>query len=366
MADSMKPRFIIFNDNTIIEPAYASEARSRKRKRVDDVGESELRRSNRYYDERCPEACVLCVEKMLYRVEATLLRRASEREDLVGGSDENPIILNNVEAGDFEELLWALKASPAELEAPFEDKTQVRRLISIASASCALQCTSLRKLAISRLRDVSSNEVLVDTDGLVLLVELAIKHWEIDLLNTVENVWMNRIRSSSSSSPLVIAILTTDRYHMRLPRLAGAAYYAYLQELTTRHTSVSKYGATQIDMDPMLGPVQRARLLAGYWSLNSFWERLRRTPPWSVQCGHRDRCRSVWACRWHTSVVSLRVLSFCQTDVLGILSVVSDLLGADTGLGEGMFPMCRESALGHLQTIQCDLERDAVYHFAGV
>ncbi|KAK7037245.1 hypothetical protein VNI00_011236 [Paramarasmius palmivorus] len=372
MTNSLKPRFTILNDNTIlVDPTYGSENRSRKRRRIEDPDESQdsyFRRSSQHYDLECSKACILLVDQILYRVDSSLLRKFLEREDLFGGSDEKPIRLQDVEAEGFEELLWALKTfHSTKPEKPIDNNQQVQRTIVTAFAAFALQCTILKEITVSRPHAVISNESLVDIKALQHLAELGIKYPETNLLNAVEEVWMSRIGVSPSPSISVSAILTTDMHYTCMPRLAGLAYYSYLRELNERST-VSEHGAIQIAMDESLGPVQRAKLLAGYWSLSQFWERLRCTLPKRLQpeCRHYDRCSSIWERQWYRAATSPGILSRSQAEVLGILSEVSKVLAADVELKVVMAPECRRLALEQIRDIQQELETNMVHHFAGV
>ena len=63
-----------------------------------------------------------------------------------------------------------------------------------------------------------------------------------------------------------------------LLNLCGVAYHVHVQDMLDRQTHTPEGGRTQLRVDPKLNNRQVMRLLPGYCSLVSYWERLRLKP----------------------------------------------------------------------------------------
>lgn len=135
--------------------------------------------------------------------------------------------------------------------------------------------------------------------------------------------------------------------------------------------TLTKSGATQLQVDPKLSNVQVMRLLSGHLSLVGFWERLRRQAP-KLSCAegceperHIEVCTTVWVDRWRAATNSRRVLGHHTTDVFAILLALREELGTDQELKRNVLPACRLAGLDTLKKVSDDLSETLPDHFFG-
>jgi hypothetical protein len=129
------------------------------------------------------------------------------------------------------------------------------------------------------------------------LTDISIKFKRKDI-ELIQKKWYDRL--SNKSAPSVPAIQAADKHD--LVDIRGMAYYIRVQDMLDRQT-VTECGATQLHADPKLNNGQVMRLLSGYWSLVSLWERSRLKPIELVQASTctdeaHQRCSATWERRW--------------------------------------------------------------------
>ena len=88
---------------------------------------------------------------------------------------------------------------------------------------------------------------------------------------------MGSKRVHHKSTQFVPAMQAADKHE--LLSLCGVAYYVHVQDMLDRQTHKADGSETRLRVHPKLNYGQVMRLLSGYCSLVSYWERLRLKPP---------------------------------------------------------------------------------------
>lgn len=198
------------------------------------------------------------------------------------------------------------------------------------------------------------------------LLDVAVEFNDTELLNSAISIWAERV--SKNSTPSVPAMLAADKHD--LAELRGVAYYVHIQDMMDRQTSITALGATQLRADPKLNNGQVMRVLSGYWSLVSFWERFRRTPLALARAGEcseseHKTCVSNWDRRWHSAVGWKRILGYNNADILALLACLRDQLRGDDDLAQGTSPACRDAGLNALKESLETTRKGLADHFLG-
>lgn len=216
------------------------------------------------------------------------------------------------------------------------------------------------------LAKASSDNVFLDScssASLTLLLDISIDYKLKDVKKAVVKKWCDRLMNKST--PSVPPIQAGDRYD--LTDLRGIAYYVHVQDMLDRQT-VSAKGATQLRADPKLNNGQVMRLLTGYCSLVSLWERLRLKPmelPVGKGCSAdaHSKCTSVWERRWTSVVGWKRILGLNSADILALLACLRDQLMNDDDLKAGINAECRLAGLEALKTLRTNTQQELADHF---
>lgn len=112
---------------------------------------------------------------------------------------------------------------------------------------------------------------------------------------------------------------------------------------------------------------QKARLLAGHWSLTRLWERLRTTaPPFERPDGctyHQHGCLSTWAQVWREVGRTEKTLRFEVADVLGRLGAMEEQLAMHADLSNALSPQCKRAALLALRATMTEVKEGLAGHF---
>lgn len=112
---------------------------------------------------------------------------------------------------------------------------------------------------------------------------------------------------------------------------------------------------------------QKARLLAGHWSLTRLWERLRTTaPPFERPDGctyHQHGCLSTWAQVWREVGRTEKTLRFEVADVLGRLGAMEEQLTMHADLSNALSPQCKRAALLALRATMTEVKEGLAGHF---
>jgi hypothetical protein len=260
------------------------------------------------------------------------------------------------------------------MEGQPKDQSDVIRLLSLASITYKYRYKILHSWAISIIhRAFTSKPVFADTCSSATFtraIDVAVDCNAPDLLHAIEAKWSARIQRRDI--PAVPAILAADRKDLRI--LRGIAYYVHIQETMELQATLTKSGATQLQVDPKLSNVQVMRLLSGQLSLVAFWERLRRQAP-KLRCapgcepddahGGVHVCTAVWEDRWRAATNSGRVLVHNTADIVAILAALREELSVDQELKREVLPACRMAGLNALKKVSSDLSENLPDHFFG-
>ena len=221
------------------------------------------------------------------------------------------------------------------------------------------------------IRNASQNTALMDSCSSATLsrfVDVAIFNKYDTALRHIISKWCERL--IHKSTPSVPAIQVADRHEKVLKDLKGVAYYVHVQDMHDRQTTFTETGATQLRTDPKLNNGQVMRLMGGYWSLVSLWERIRLKPAelrQGVGCSDEDhlKCCSTWERRWISAAGWKRILGHNSADVLTLLSCLKDQLANDDDLRSGISSDCRRGGLEDILKLRARTEAGLTDHFAG-
>ncbi|KAJ7506759.1 hypothetical protein B0H11DRAFT_1794689 [Mycena galericulata] len=377
----MPPRFIIQDEGTIRETRDEVQTRPRKRQRMDsgiDTGgysdndclasAGPIEDDPEFFRTEAAADCIVRVGSTRFKFKESLLSDASPVfQDIVAKNRQpaTPLMLI-ADPNEFRALLWALYASPDERASQPREHEDFNRLLLIVPIARQYRCVSLEtwsKAAI--MRTVSHDDAFIascSSATFKLIIDVAIRTRHDALLDVAITQWASRIRRGDA--PCVPAILTADAHE--LARLRGVAYYFHIQGMIAQQTTVTHHGATQFQTDPKLSNAQVMRLLSGYWSLVSLWERLRRNPPKFVcACGGGGQCAKAWGARWGVAAASERINALSSASVLALLAAMRDQLGTDHDLAKSISPQCRLAALEAVKMQAKSLEDGLADHFFG-
>ncbi|KAJ6623605.1 hypothetical protein B0H10DRAFT_2008814 [Mycena sp. CBHHK59/15] len=384
----MPPRFIIQDGGTIRETRDEVPSRPRKRQRtdsgIDTGGYSEtdcptsagpVEDDSEFYRSEPAADCVVRVASTRFKIKGSLLSDASPvLQDILTRHlaetrrTDAPLVLI-ADADEFRALLWALHVGPEELAAQPREHADFDRLLLIALISRQYRCSTFESWSMGAiLRTVASDPVFVSSCSsatFTRIIDVAVRTHHQRLLDATIAQWTARIRRADA--PCVPAILAADAHE--LPRLRGVAYYFHIQGMIAQQTSTTERGATLFHADPKLSNAQVMRLLSGYWSLVSLWERLRRSPP-KVACAAgckmaKGHCAAVWAERWAVAAASEKAIALSSVSVLALLAAMRDQLGTDQELAKRASAQCRLAALDALQKTSTEFEDGLADHFFG-
>ncbi|KAJ7696712.1 hypothetical protein B0H17DRAFT_390422 [Mycena rosella] len=382
----MPPRFIIQDEGTIRETRDETPSRPRKRQRTDSgidtggysdadclVSAGPVDDDPEFY--RTDGDCVVRILNTRFKIKGSLLSDSSPVfQDIIAKHREvkrqldAPLLLI-ADADEFRALLWALYASPQERAAQPREHEDVDRLLLVTAIARQYRCAALEAWSSAALLHTVSHDAAFTASCPSALfrriLDVAVRTRLDALLDATVAQWAARIRRPDA--PCVPAILAADTHE--LPRLRGPAYYFHIQRMLATQTAVTGRGATQFHADPKLSNAQVMRVLSGYWSLASLWERLRRAPPKFVcaeGCARgKGRCAGVWKERWGVAVASERAGALSAASVLALLATVRELLAADQELTKNAHPQCRLAALDALKTTAQGVEDGLADHFFG-
>jgi hypothetical protein len=149
------------------------------------------------------------------------------------------------------------------------------------------------------------------------LMDVSVQFKRKDIIELIRKKWYDRLLNKNA--PSVPAIQAADKHD--LADIRGMAYYIHVQDMLDRQT-VTGCGAIQLRADSKLNNGQVMRLLSGYWSLVSLWERSRLNPIDLAQASSctseaHKRCSATWERRWVSAAGWKRILGLHSADVLG-------------------------------------------------
>ena len=251
------------------------------------------------------------------------------------------------------------------------DHTGAEFVILLATISHKYAFQEIHKWATEILEHTaSSNSVFMESCSsatLSLMVDVAVQCNIPHLLSSVVDKWSERVYHKST--PSVPAIQAADKHE--LLGLRGVAYYVHVQDMLDRQTHTPEGGGTQLRVDPKLNNGQVMRLLSGYCSLVSYWERFRlkplELPHVSDACttdAHRA-CMATWERRWVSAGGWKRILGYNSADILALLTCLRDQLGGDEELKKGTTPECKAAGLDLLKTHAETTRKRLSDHFFG-
>ncbi|KDR83058.1 hypothetical protein GALMADRAFT_134567 [Galerina marginata CBS 339.88] len=417
-ANSPFRKFIIVDDSTIREARDRQEEREkekrpRKRQRVEDSddeggngGEKRrplyaykmAERDPVFFKEDAGADCYIRVEAVSFKIHKELLSCSQFMTELLEEhiqdngptTEEKPLRFVLPTAEEYRAFLWALYAtsvsssshiplilsypiqsSSEELIASPHEQTYVDRLLLLASMTQKYDIPKLHTWLRAALHSTASSPVFMEScasASLAQLVDACIKYKYPDTLLLVVAKWCARLEAKDT--PSVPAIQAADRHE--LVDLRGVAYYVHIQDMIDRQGTFTEKGALQLRADPKLNNGQVMRLLTGYWSLVSMWERLRMHPialPKSEECteeGAHAKCAATWERRWISAAGWKRILGISSADILALLACLRDQLMNDDDLKAGMNPDCRAAGLDALRDLRTKTKAGLPDHFFGL
>jgi hypothetical protein len=255
-----------------------------------------------------------------------------------------------------------------DLAAPAQEQSDVERFCDIASISNKYDIPKLQDWVLSTIHQTVTNTIFMDSCSsatLSLLLDVSIHSKRKDIVQLISKKWYDRLLNKST--PSVPAIQAADKHD--IVDIRGMAYYIHVQDMLDRQT-VTGRGATQLRADPKLNNGQVMRLLSGYWSLVSLWERTRLKPielPQSTSCTSEthQRCSATWERRWVSAAGWRRILGLNSADVLGLLACLRDQLSGDEDLKMGTNSDCRVAGLEALRALNVEIQDGLADHFFG-
>ena len=203
-------------------------------------------------------------------------------------------------------------------------------------------------------------------------VDVTVSHKYYSALALVVHKWCERLLGNGA--PSVPAIQTADKHedlkNDDMRKLRGIAYYVHIQDMLDRQTAHTQSDATHLRTDPKLNDGQVMRLLAGYWSLVTLWERMRVNPirlPQAPGCSEEkhDKCCATWSRRWISAVGWKRILDHSSADILALLGTLRDQLSNDDDLRSGMHMECRSGGLHEIRKVMDSTRAGLADHFVG-
>lgn len=197
--------------------------------------------------------------------------------------------------------------SADELRQPPSLDEDLVRLFNIAKMTVAYDVTRMKIWVSEAILNAANCSSVMDACSSATLCHFVDVYHKYDsALGLVISKWCERL--VGKNTPSVPAIQTADRHKEieknDIERLRGIAYYVHVQDMLDRQSEeYTESGATHLRTDPKLNNGQVMRLLGGYWSLVSLWERLRLNPvvpPQGLNCstGSHVYCVSTWSRRW--------------------------------------------------------------------
>lgn len=197
----------------------------------------------------------------------------------------------------------------------------------------------------------------VSSAVLTRILEVALRCGHSRLVDYVVECWSNRILSHNLKPAPAIAV--ADKHGIR--NLRGVAYYVQLMEmgpafdLATGTAEEDVSLSEDLDEDPSgphvpLTQVHITRLLSGFYSLVSLWDRLRQSPPKFPRpdgCTyHSHGCLATFQSVWSDAARAERTMRYSSADVVGRLRCMEEMMRADRDLCCALSPMCLREAMG--------------------
>ncbi|KAF8963021.1 hypothetical protein BDZ97DRAFT_1066592 [Flammula alnicola] len=273
----------------------------------------------------------------------------------LGSKPEAPIRLVGHTNDQFKQILTAYNAYPSldvhaltldhlltigELSLRYGLRDLARWFLPAFKATVTSHRTPLR---------TASNYVYVRT------LKLAIGYRSAELCSSIQSKWVTRMYWGELR-PLA-GMLLADMYGMR--DLLGHTYYVYLMMAEPRMRS-----GPGLDESGGLNSKQRTHILAGYYSLRTYWRQLQEHPPEfeaATECTSHLQCVRVWKIRWTTMLG--RPCPLPEVDVLGRLVFMERSLRDDILLEGCLTPPCKALALQAVSAKREQVSRHLHHHF---
>jgi len=329
-----------------------------------------------YLDDDPTATWVFRAGDVLFKVHQETLQCSQDMNDLLKEhirtngctSDERPLLFSLATPEESRAFLWALYARSEDLAAPPQVQSDIERFCNLASISSKYYIPKLQDWVLSAIHQTANNTIFMDSCSsatLSALLDVSVQFKRKDITETIQKKWYDRL--VNQSAPSVPAIQAADKYD--LEDIRGMAYYIHVQDMLDRQ-GVTGRGATQLRADPKLNNGQVMRLLSGYWSLVSLWERSRLKPiemPQASSCTSEthQRCSATWERRWVSATGWRRILGLNSADVLGLLACLRDQLSGDEDLKTGANSECRLAALEALKALKVTVQDGLADHFFG-
>ncbi|KAF8963026.1 hypothetical protein BDZ97DRAFT_1702033 [Flammula alnicola] len=384
-------RFIIVDDSTIREARdRQEEKRPRKRARVVDSDDEDApkkyerleyeqkgpyERDPKFFKEDPSATCVVRVRDYMFKIHADLLSCCQIMSECLQDhverygmpTEERPFQCPYPTVEEYRAFLWALYATVEQLSEIAHDHADLERLSQIIKLNRKYDIPKMLDWVTDTVHRTATNAVFMEScssASLTLLVEIAKENKYTKTLDAVVRKWCDRILNKST--PSVPAIQIADKYELQ--ELGGVAYYVHVQDMLDRQTGFTEKGATQLRADPKLNNGQVMRLLTGYWSLVSLWERLRLKPielPMAASCSAEAhvKCAATWERRCISAAGWKRILGINSADILALLACLRDQLSNDDDLKAATNPECRLAGLEALKALRTKTQAGLADHF---
>ncbi|EAU85876.2 hypothetical protein CC1G_02899 [Coprinopsis cinerea okayama7 len=322
---------------------------------------------------------VFCFKGVLFKLSDSALKRCpslmtlllNEDGQLQRTTDDEPLCMHSrahlqCTRASFRALVWALHTPEERLRDP-QPYADTDRILTLAPICTVFGLDILHNWVLGIIKNIVADDVLMDSCAsatLQKLIQVASRLNLADVLSTAASKWYNRILTKKEGS--IVALQTAEKYN--LDDLRGIAYYVHLQDMLDRQTASKDGIATELKADDKLSSAQVMRLLSGYWSLVSFWERFRMAPlelpraPDCSEAGHK-KCSTTWVRRWNSAIGWRRILSYNSADALNLISCLRDQLSNDDDLKLNVNPSCRLAGLTALKTKGEDVKKNLRSHF---
>jgi hypothetical protein len=206
------------------------------------------------------------------------------------------------------------------------------------------------------------NEVFVRAIG------LAIAYRRPDIFAAIQAKWLTRILWHEVSP--IPALLFAEK--LGLLGFLGHAYYVHLMDLVRsgrlHHRPTFFPDLADYDGHSPLKRHHATHLLAGYYSLTTYWKSLCQTAlpvQKAPHCPQHQRCSAIWRTRWAVacSSSSNQHCSIPEVDILKRLQLVEDVLREDAVLVESLTPRCRMNALETISEQRTHISNNLYHHF---
>ncbi|KDR82930.1 hypothetical protein GALMADRAFT_134458 [Galerina marginata CBS 339.88] len=336
-----------------------------------------LTRDNEYYrDDSEGGFCIFRVENTLFKVhKCYLLREPSAFGDMFslpaipgnreGLSDDAAVTLSDT-AEQFQDLLWALYATPTQLYSTSEaDWPSIERLLNIAETTNKYCIASYETWALDRIVALAQNPMGFLRHGPPEICARALNIAALCnhqmLLDIITQRLVPRILWSDVDRQAILKVAESRG----LRKIQGVAYYRELIDMENASDAPRK--SSRAIFPPSMDVEKRMLFLAAHHSLVNFWECIKATPPTFIEhgCPAHTHCLNTWTELWLHTASSPQTQRHGSADILGKLKSMMILLKKSTRESDSIGVTCSLAALESITTTREDIIAGLMEHFQG-